>query len=92
MMAGRKPLQILDAAAAAVAEGFREAVNSQDGHQQQKPLGVADTATLAALRQALKKTDQIGLIGSGNMRLGQGSEAMRPSQPQKMGGRQGEAG
>jgi hypothetical protein len=32
------------------------------------------------------------LIGIGNMRLGQGSEAMRPSQPQKMSGRQGEAG
>ncbi len=83
-MTGRKPLQILDAQAAAK--------DPKDGHQQQVPLGVADTATLAALRQALKKTEQIGLIGIGNMRLGQGSEAMRPSQPQKMSGRQGEAG
>jgi len=68
------------------------AENSKDGHQQKKPLRVADPAALAALRQALKKTDQIGLIGSGNMRLGQGSEAMRPSQPQEKGRRQGEAG
>ena len=83
-MTGRKPLQILGAQAAAQ--------DPEDGHQQQEPLGVADTATLAALRQALKKTDQIGLICSGNIRLGQGSEAMRPTQPQNKGGRQGEAG
>ena len=48
-MAGRKALQILDAAAAAE--------NSQVGRQQQEPLGVADTAKLAALQQAMKKTD-----------------------------------
>jgi hypothetical protein len=84
MVSGRKQLQIIGATA--VAE------NSKDGHQQKKPLRVADPAALAALRQALKKTDQIGLIGSGNMRLGQWSEAMRPSQPQEKGRRQGEAG
>jgi hypothetical protein len=32
------------------------------------------------------------LIGSGNIRLGQGSEAWRPTQPQKMSVRQGRAG
>lgn len=84
MVSDRKPLQILGAKA--VAE------NSKDGHQQKKALRVADPAALAALRKPLKKTDQIGLIGSGNMRLGQGSEAMRPSQPQEKGRRQGEAG
>jgi hypothetical protein len=50
--------------------------NAKDGHQQQQPLGITDTSTLATFRQGLQKGDQI----STGRRLGQGTGAV-PTKP-----------